>query len=72
MRGNEHKTRQSKVAALVFDEKTAAEKLGVTTRTLRRWRKSGILPFIRTGILIRYNDECLQVFLKQSTRNLAA
>jgi|SRR5688572_19689083 len=70
---NARKTRsRSKVTALVFDEKTAAEKLGVTTRTLRRWRNAGALPFIRTGILVRYNDECLETFLKQNGRNLAA
>jgi predicted site-specific integrase-resolvase len=55
-----------------YNEKTAAKKLGVSERTLRRWRKSGVLPFIRAGAFVWYTDEILGAFLKQSTRNLAA
>jgi excisionase family DNA binding protein len=54
----------------VYDEETAAAKLKVSVRTLRRWRKDGKLPFIRTGILVRYNDDCLRAYLKANTQNL--
>jgi predicted site-specific integrase-resolvase len=55
-----------------FNEKTAATKLGVSDRTLRRWRKAGILPFIRAGAFVWYTEECLRSFLDQNTRNKAA
>ena len=55
-----------------YNEEAAAEKLGVSQRTLRRWRQRGILPFIRAGVFVWYTDECLREFLKQNTRNLTA
>lgn len=55
-----------------FGEEVAAKKLDVSPRTLRRWRKAGILPFIRAGAFVWYTDEIIDAFLKQNTRNLAA
>jgi excisionase family DNA binding protein len=60
------------MALVKYGEKIAAEKLGVSQRTLRRWRKAGRLPFIRAGVFVWYTDEHLAAFLKQNTQNLAA
>lgn len=55
---------------LKYDEATAAKKLGVCQRTLRRWRQAGKLPYIRAGLFIWYTDDLLNVFLKQSAQNI--
>ena len=63
-----------------FNEQVAAQKLSevmdrptpLSTRTLRRWRQAGVLPFYRNGPWVWYTDELLEKFLKQSVRNLAA
>lgn len=52
-------------------DKSAAEYLGVTTATLRRWRKEGVGPkwFNLGNRLIRYRTDDLKTFLESCSVN---
>ncbi len=53
-------------------EKQAAHVLGVAPRTLRRWRKSGLIMFYELpGGRIRYSTEQIAAFIL-SRRNLSS
>ncbi len=51
---------------LVMDEEAAAAKLGVSPRTLQRWRSGGRGPaYARLGKLPKYRLEDLEAFVAQ-------
>ena len=53
-------------AAEIFDDPRAAEYLVTTPRTLREWRNSRSLPFIRvTARTIRYRRSDLDAWLQR-------
>jgi len=53
-------------------EKEAAQYVGVSRSTFRRWRKKSIGPeFFRFGDIIRYRKEALDCFIKQYTKTAA-
>ncbi len=46
---------------LGFTEEEAAAQLGITSRTLRRWRKAGAVGYVLTpGGRVRYHSENLR------------
>jgi predicted DNA-binding transcriptional regulator AlpA len=58
---NHERTRQE---ALLLNEKTVAERLGVTVHAMRRWRFEGRGPrFIHVGRLVRYRPEDVEAWL---------
>jgi len=57
------------VRALVVDQQTAADLLGVSASTLRRWHRAGKGPrAIRMSRLIRYRPGDLDRFLQRCER----
>jgi phage terminase Nu1 subunit (DNA packaging protein) len=63
----------SKDQVLAVDEPKAAELIGVSPSTLRRWRRTGIGPrMIRLGVLIRYRPADLEQFLTEHDQSVAA
>lgn len=55
--------RKAGESELTFDERRAAKKIGVSDRTLRRYRKKAQIPFFRIGCLVRYDNSCVEEFL---------
>lgn len=55
----------------IVNDKHAANVLGVTTATLRRWRKNGIGPkwLKMGGHMIRYTTEDLRDYLESCSVN---
>jgi excisionase family DNA binding protein len=49
---------------LVVDEHQAAQMLGISTRTLWDYRKSGEIPVIRLGRLVRFAVDDLRKFIE--------
>lgn len=49
---------------LVVDEHQAAKMLGISTRTLWDYRKSGEIPVIRLGRLVRFAVDDLRKFIE--------
>tara|TARA_B100001559_G_C16348810_1_gene551650 strand:- start:429 stop:599 length:171 start_codon:yes stop_codon:yes gene_type:complete len=48
--------------------KEAADYLGITTRTLKKWRQQRRLPFIQLGYnTVRYRETDLIEFLRKNT-----
>lgn len=52
----------------VLTEAQAAEELQVCTRTLRKARQDGALPYILIGRAVRYNREDLDAYLAANRR----
>ena len=50
----------------LFDKKTAATALGISTVTLDRLRKDGSLPYRQIGGLVRFTPEDLSKYLEHS------
>lgn len=50
----------------------AADRLGVSPRTLAIWRCTGRydLPFVKCGARVRYRTSAIENFLERRTRNL--
>ena len=48
---------------LAVDEHQAAAMLGISTRTLWDYRKSGEIPIVRIGRLVRFDVDDLKRFL---------
>ncbi len=55
--------RKAGESELTFDERQAAKKIGVSDRTLRRYRKKAEIPFFRIGSVVRYDMGCVEEFL---------
>jgi hypothetical protein len=51
------------VSPLAVDEQQAAAMLGISQRTLWEYRKSGEIPIVRIGRLVRFDVEDLKRFL---------
>jgi excisionase family DNA binding protein len=49
---------------LVVDEHQAAQMLGISTRTFWDYRKSGEIPVIRLGRLVRFSVDDLRKFIE--------
>ena len=54
---------------VLWDEKQAADYLGLNHKTLTTWRtnKRYNLPFIKVGRLVRYRPEDVEAFLESRT-----
>ena len=53
----------------LIDEHEAAERLGLSVKTLRRWRWSGRGPaFRKLGSAVRYAEEDLAAFIEGARR----
>lgn len=56
-----------RVTPRLLNEKEVSSMLGISTRTLQRWRRYRIiLPFIRIGSLVRYNLTDIVNFLTEN------
>ena len=54
----------------LIDEHEAARMLGLSVKTLRRWRWAGRQPhFYKIGSAVRYDPEALLDFIAASRRN---
>lgn len=51
----------------VFTPKSAAEYLGITTRTLHTYKKKGLIDFVMVDGLIRYRKSAIDDFLDRHT-----
>ncbi|MDR2965221.1 MAG: helix-turn-helix domain-containing protein [Treponema sp.] len=51
---------------MLLDKKGAAELLQVSTISIDRFRKDGLLPFRQLGSLVRFTQEDIDVFLKRT------
>ncbi len=63
--------RKAGESELTFDERVAAQKIGVSDRTLRRYRRRAQITFFRVGARVLYSDACLEEFLERSRRPAA-
>lgn len=54
--------------ARLMTEKEVADQLQISSRTLRKFRTNGNLPFVRFGRAIRYTPEDIRSFISQMTR----
>ena len=45
----------------------AAEILGVSTKTIQRWRQAGTLPCHKIGRLIRFSESELEAFIRNGS-----
>ena len=53
----------------LVDERAASVCLGLSTRTLQKWRLQGLGPrFVKLGRAVRYDPADLQEFLQASRR----
>jgi predicted DNA-binding transcriptional regulator AlpA len=53
----------------LMNERQAGDWLGVSVRTLQRWRLEGVGPrFRKLGRLVRYHQSDLEEFVTNSTR----
>jgi excisionase family DNA binding protein len=48
----------------LLTRKQLAEHLGVSTRTVDRWRRAGLLREFRQGGVVRFRPEDVQAFLE--------
>ena len=55
----------------LYTESEAADRLRVCSRTLRKARQTGDLPFVRIGRSIRYSDSDLAQFIERSRECLS-
>ena len=56
-------------APLVFSETQAAEMLGVSPRTLQRWRVTGEGPqYTKLGKRVGYTEQALRKLIEESQR----
>lgn len=54
---------------VLIDEREAAERLGLSVKTLRRWRWAGRPPaFLKIGGAVRYDPQVLAAFVEASRR----
>jgi predicted site-specific integrase-resolvase len=61
--------RDARFETLAVDQRTAAEMLGVSVSTLRRWHREGRGPrVVRLSRLTRYRPEDLRRFLRSAER----
>ena len=51
----------------LMTEPEAAQRLRISTRTLRKFRQSGRLPFVQLGRSIRYRREDLEALVLDAT-----
>lgn len=60
-------------APRLLTEKEAAERLGLSVRTLQAWRQRGLGPeYVKLSRAIRYRPESLDAHVAESTRRPAA
>ena len=65
------KVREIHDGELVFSERTAARKLGISYPTINRYRTAGLISFFRVGSRILYDQNCLQEFLNKHRKAAA-
>ena len=58
--------------ALTFNERLAARKIGVSYRSILRYREAGMISFFRVGGRVLYDDQCVLEFLEKNRRTAAA
>lgn len=55
----------------LLNEKEAAVMLGISVKTLQKWRYLGIgVPFVKVGRLVRYKVECILEYMRKNEVNL--
>jgi excisionase family DNA binding protein len=52
----------------LLTEKQIAEKIGVTPRCIRDWRNRRVIPFIKIGRIVRFNQGDVAQALQQYKR----
>ena len=59
-----------KTLARARDTRDAAEYLGVSVRTLEKWRQTGVGPIFRKvgAAAVRYTEDDLQEFMERAAR----
>lgn len=51
----------------LLNEKETADMLGISVKTLQKWRYLGIgVPFVKVGRLVRYKIECILEYLRKN------
>ena len=69
-RGREEGAVNSDVGRITISEGEAAEALGLSHRTLQRWRVTGEGPtFVKLGRRVRYRPADLEAFVEESRRS---
>ncbi|WP_446745933.1 helix-turn-helix domain-containing protein [Sphingomonas sp. OTU376] len=58
--------------ALLLTEEQAAERLSLCTKTLRKERKAGRLPYILIGRAVRYTLDDLESFIARARQDTPA
>jgi excisionase family DNA binding protein len=54
----------------LMTERAAAERLGVSVRTLQKWRLQGNGPrFLKLGYAVRYEEKDLESFIERARRS---
>ncbi len=55
-------------SAQLLNQREAAEKLGLSPKTLEKWRSLGTprLPFVRLGSAIKYRESDIEQFIRKS------
>jgi excisionase family DNA binding protein len=51
----------------VWTREEAAKYLGVSARTLNRWKRDGLIQFVRIGNVTRYRKEWLDEFIREQS-----
>lgn len=52
----------------MLTEKEVAAQLKVSPATVRRWRRSGKLPFVKLGRLVRFFPAAVEAFVAERTQ----
>ena len=55
----------------LFSEREAADLLCLSIPTLKKWRYSNRIPYIKLGNSVRYSESQLEKLLAESQRELA-
>jgi excisionase family DNA binding protein len=55
----------SPIGSQLLTDKSVAEKINVSMRTVIDWRNAGKIPFIRIGRSIRYRPESIRALLEK-------
>lgn len=50
---------EAPVDPIMVTEREAARRLGVSSKTLFKWRQENMVPFVRIGSMVRYKVEDL-------------
>lgn len=47
----------------MMTQEEVAELFGVSIHTIRKWRQAGLIPFVRVGQTVRFEDDAIKDFI---------